>query len=204
MFFLSDNGGLRFEGKRPDPITANVPFRAGKGHLYEGGMRVPTIVRWPGKVAGGAVSETPVSTVDVYPTILDIAGAAKNGHTPIDGLSLTPVLQKKGGLKRDALYWHYPHYSNQGGPPGGAVRQGDFKLIEFYEDEHVELYNLRDDVGEKANLARKLPKKAAELHSLLKRWRGQVNARMPQPNPAHNPAEADQGLTGAEAKTEPI
>jgi arylsulfatase A-like enzyme len=181
-------------------VTSNAPLRAGKGHAYEGGIRVPLIVSGYGVARPGTVCDDPVSGVDYFPTITAMAGArAKN----VDGIDIAPLL-KGGKVRREALYWHYPHYSNQGGVPAGAVRQGDFKLIEFYEDGRLELFNLRDDPGEKANLARKLPKKAAELHALLKRWRGQVNARMPEPNPAFDPAKADQGLTGVEPKTEPI
>ena len=201
VFFLSDNGGLRFEGKNTRHVTSNAPLRAGKGHLYEGGVRTPTIVRWPRKIAPG-VTDTPVSTVDVYPTILELAGAAGHGHKPVDGLSLAPVLEKKGTLKRDAIFWHYPHYSNQGGAPGGAVRQGDFKLIEFYEDNHLELYNLKEDVGERNDLAAKMPAKAAELRKALHDWRGRVKAVMPEVNPAYDAAKADQGLAGYGGKEE--
>ncbi|MFB3826469.1 MAG: sulfatase [Bryobacteraceae bacterium] len=195
IFYLSDNGGLRYEGKSTAPITSNAPLRAGKGHLYEGGIRVPTIVRWPGKLPAGVVNDTPVCSVDLLPTIAEMTGAKRG---VVDGVSLTPALRKGGALKRDALYWHYPHYSNQGGVPGGAVRQGDWKLIEFYEDGHVELYNLRDDPGERNNLAPKLKQKAAELRKKLDDWRRSVNAVMPAVNPKYDPATADQGLTGKE------
>jgi hypothetical protein len=112
-----------------------------------------------------------------------------------------PLLTQKGRLKRDAIYWHYPHYSNQGGPPAGAVRKGDYKLIEFYEDGRLELFNLKDDVGERRNPTRKEPRKAAELHAMLKRWRESVKAIMPAMNPNYDAAKADQGLTGVEPKT---
>lgn len=203
IVFTSDNGGLRYEGRSQAPVTSNAPLRAGKGHAYEGGIRVPLIVSGYGVARPGTVCDVPVSSIDYFPTITAMVGGGAGGAKNVDGVDIAPLL-KGGKVKREALYWHYPHYSNQGGVPAGAVRQGDFKLIEFYEDGRPELFNLRDDPGEKANLARKLPKKAAELHSLLKRWRGQVNARMPEPNPAHDPAKADQGLTGVEPKTEPI
>lgn len=195
IFYLSDNGGLRYEGKSKVAITSNAPLRAGKGHLYEGGIRVPSIVRWPGKTPAGVVSDTPVCSVDLLPTIAELTGAKRGA---VDGISLQPALRKGGTLKRDALYWHYPHYSNQGGVPGGAVRQGDWKLIEFYEDGHLELYNLKDDPGERNNLAPKLKQKAAELRRKLDNWRRSVNAVMPAVNPKYDPATADQGLTGKE------
>jgi arylsulfatase A-like enzyme len=119
----------------------------------------------------------------------------------IDGVSLMPLLTQKGGLDRDAIYWHYPHYSNQGGPPGGAIRKGDYKLIEFYEDGRLELFNLKDDIGERQNLARKEPRKTAELHAMLKRWRESVQASMPAANPNYRADKADQGLRGVELRT---
>ena len=119
----------------------------------------------------------------------------------IDGVSLIPLLAQKGGLKRDAIYWHYPHYSNQGGPPVGAIRKGDYKLIEFYEDGRLELFHLKSDIGEQRNLVQKEPKRAAELHGMLKRWRESVKATMPAVNPNYDAAKADQGLRGVEPKT---
>jgi arylsulfatase A len=197
IFFLSDNGGLRFEGKQTVPITSNLPLRAGKGHLYEGGVRIPWIVRWPGVTKAGTVSHTPVITTDIYPTIVAAAGATANAGHPLDGIDIGPELRGHG-LRREALYWHYPHYSNQGGVPGGAIRRGDFKLIEFYEDGHLELYNLKQDVGEHHNLAAQQPDRAKELHRMLDNWRHSVNAVMPKPNPKYDPATAAQGLTGTE------
>jgi len=202
IFFTSDNGGLIYEGARKVPVTSNAPLRAGKGHVYEGGIRVPLIVSGPG-VRAGVTSSVPATSQDYLPTILELAGVRLPAERTIDGRSLVPVLRQSSGVKRGALYWHYPHYSNQGGVPAGAVRQGDFKLIEFYEDGRLELYNLKDDLGERSNLVRRLPKKTAELHALLKRWRASVNAVMPSPNPAYDPAKADQGLTGAEQPAEP-
>ncbi len=203
IFFTSDNGGLIYEGGRKVPVTSNAPLRAGKGHVYEGGIRVPLIVHAPGIVKEGLTTSVPASSPDYWPTILELAGVTPPAGHVVDGRSLVPVLRQSGAVKREALYWHYPHYSNQGGVPAGAVRQGDFKLIEFYEDGRLELYNLRDDLGERSNLVRRQPKKAAELHALLKRWRASVNAMMPTPNPNYDAAKADQGLTGAEPPTEP-
>ena len=121
----------------------------------------------------------------------------------IDGVELSAALARKGAPKRAALYWHYPHYSNQGGVPGGAVRAGDWKLIEFYEDGRLELYNLKDDIGERRNLIQEEPRRGARLHAMLKQWRARVNASMPSPNPAYDAAKADQGLTGAEPPVAP-
>ncbi len=201
IIMTGDNGGLRFEGERKQPVTDNSPLRAGKGHLYEGGIREPLLVYWPGVTKAGQVIDTPVCSVDYLPTIAAMAGA----RSPrVDGVSIAGLLRGQGAPKREALYWHYPHYSNQGGVPGGAVRKGDWKLIEFYEDGRLELFNLKDDPGERRNLVKKEPKKAAELHALLKRWRTEVKASMPAPNPNYDAAKADQGLTGAEAATPPV
>ncbi len=170
------------------PATVNAPLREGKGYLYEGGIRIPWIVKWTGVVRPGSVCHTPVSSVDFYPTLLEIAGVKAGRPQITDGVSLVPLLKQTGGLKRDTLYWHYPHYSNQGGKPGGVVRQGDFKLIEFYEDNHVELYDLRQDISEKNDLAAKMPEKVVELRQKLSSWRQAVNAQMMTPNPGHQPA----------------
>lgn len=183
FFFFSDNGGV-------ESRAFNGGFRRGKGWLFEAGIREPTIVKWPGVVEPASVCDTPVSSVDFYPTILEIAGAADTaGHTS-DGLSLVPLLKQTGGLDRDTLYWHYPHYSNAGSPPTGAIRQGDHKLLEFFEDGHIELYNLADDPAEKTDLARRMPSKAKALHEKLIQWRESVDAKMPPPNPDYDPARA--------------
>lgn len=192
IFFTSDNGGLRYEGARKHWVTSNAPLRAGKGHLYEGGVRVPLIVAGPG-VKAGFVCDSPVSSIDYYPTITRGRQA--------DGVDISPLLAGKS-IARRPLYWHYPHYSNQGGVPSAAVRYGDYKLIEFYEDGRLELFNIAEDIGEARNMARKLPRKAAELHAMLKRWRASVKASMPTSNPAHDAEKADQGLTGVERPTD--
>ena len=194
VIFMSDNGGLTFQNKQKEAVTSNAPLRAGKGHLYEGGIREPMMVRWPGVTKAGTVCDVPVSSVDFFPTILEIAGA-RAARTPLDGVSLAPLL-RGGTLKREALYWHYPHYSDQGGYPGGAVRAGGYKLIEFYEDGRLELYNLSKDVRESENLATHDPKRTAELHGMLQRWRESVGAVMPVANPNYDPANAHEGLTG--------
>ncbi len=185
VFFFSDNGGV--EGR-----AFNGGLRRGKGWLYEGGIREPLIVKWPGVTQPGSVCDTPVSSVDFYPTILEMTGLADApGHTP-DGESLVPLLRQEGGLARDALYWHYPHYSNAGSPPCGAIRMGDWKLIEFFEDGRLELYNLARDPGERRNLSRRLPKRTGALHRKLVEWRKSVGAVMPAANPDYDPARAKE------------
>ena len=191
VIFFSDNGGLIkiYTGDGP-VVTSNLPLRSEKGTLYEGGVRVPLIVRWPGAVKPNTVCSAPVTSVDFYPTILEIAGAPGGAKADVDGASLVGLLQGGQPPRRDAIYWHYPHYHHC--RPCGAVRAGRYKLIEFYEDGRVELYDLAADVGEKTNLAEKLPKKTAELRAKLAAWRKAVGAAMPTPNPNHDPAKAHE------------
>ena len=196
VFFNSDNGGLLYESASRDNVTSNRPLRAGKGHLYEGGIREPLIVRWPGVIKPGSTCKTPVSSIDYFPTIGEMANISHPAQ--LDGTSLIPLLRGGSVLDRDALFWHYPHYSNQGGPPSGAVRAGFYKLIEFYEDGRLELYNLHDDPGERRNLASTEPRKTAELSEKLKSWRASVGAVMPKPNPNYDASKADQGLYGSD------
>jgi arylsulfatase A-like enzyme len=188
VFFFSDNGGLSVKEGANTPATSNAPLRTGKGYLYEGGIRVPCLVHWPGVTKPGSVSDKPVISVDFLPTILEIAGV-KPPDRPIDGVSLVPLLKQAGEPKPRELYWHYPHYSNQGGRPSGAVRAGDWKLLEFYEDGKLEVYNLKDDIGEKNDLAPTMPDKVKDLQQRLAAWRKQVNAQMPTPNPDYKPAK---------------
>ena len=204
VIFTSDNGGLRFEGSSKVATTSNAPLRAGKGHVYEGGIREPLIVRWPGVVQPGAVCDAPVASVDYLPTIHELARLRAPLPAHVDGASIVSLLRGTGQPKRDALYWHYPHYSNQGGVPAGAVRSGDFKLIEFYEGGRLELYNLKDDIGEQRNLVKRDPDRARAMAALLERWRLSVGAVMPRTNPAYDPATSDQGLTGYEPPTPPV
>jgi len=182
IVFTSDNGGLL-------GCTSNAPLRAGKGSAYEGGVRVPLIVKWPGVTRPGSVSAAPVISADYFPTLLAIAGAPAPGSHAVDGASLVPLLTQSGPLTRDALYWHYPHYHPGGATPYGAVREGDFRLVEFYEDGRVELYNLKDDIGETKDLAAAMPDKAAALRQKLEAWRTRVGAQMPSPNPDHDSAK---------------
>ena len=153
VIFTSDNGGLSVKEGPNTPATSNAPLRAGKGYLYEGGIRVPLIIVGPGVVRRGSTCDVPVSGQDLYPTILEMAGVSLARRQVIDGESLVALLKGDGALRRDALYWHYPHYSNQGGKPGGAIRQDDLKLIESYEDSRTELYDLKSDIGERHDLA---------------------------------------------------
>ena len=191
VIFFSDNGGLkRIYTGRGQIVTSNAPLRDEKGSLYEGGIRVPLIVRWPGVVKPGSVCRTPVTSVDFLPTILEMAGTKANADPSVDGVSLVPLLKQSAPPRRDAIYWHYPHYHHTA--PCGAVRAGDYKLIEYFEDGRLELYNLKDDISEKNDLARKLPDKAADLRKKLDAWRKSVGALMPTPNPNHDPARAHE------------
>lgn len=189
VIFTSDNGGLQYvlEGKRTVTATDNAPARGGKAMLYEGGTRVPLIIKWPGVTQPGSTSSVPVISMDIYPTLLDMAGLSSRPTQHQDGLSLAPLLQGSGTLNRDALFWHFPHYHSTVAKPMGSMRAGDWKLIEFFEDNRVELYNLKDDFSEKHNLATKLPEKAAALLKQLHDWRAIVGAQMPASNPNDAP-----------------
>ena len=184
IFFTSDNGGLYGtvrNGVWNKGPTDNSPLRWGKGSAYEGGVRVPLIVKWPGVTQAGSVCATPVISVDHFPTMTAMAGA--DASPAVDGESLVSLLKGNGPLKRDAIYWHYPHYHPGSATPYSAVRAGDWRLIEFFEDNHIELYNLKDDVGEQRDLASKMPEKAAELRKKLQAWRESVGAQLPTVNP---------------------
>lgn len=182
VIFASDNGGRI-------PTTSNLPLRYGKASAYEGGVRVPLIVHWPGVTRPGSVSDTPVITMDLFPTLLEVAGLG----SPVkpDGVSLAPLLRGTGGLARRDLFWHYPHHQHYqlgGAMPYGAIRSGDFKLIEFFDDMHVELYNVREDIGEQHDLAADSPARAQELRDRLHAWRKEVGAQMPTPNANYDPS----------------
>jgi arylsulfatase A-like enzyme len=187
FIFTSDNGGLHVLESPGTPATHNSPYRAGKGYVYEGGLREPLIVRWPGRVAPGSFCEIPVVLTDLVPTLLHAAGIdpAKTVG-PLDGVNILPLLNG-GTLPPRTLFWHFPNYTNQGGRPAGAVRDGDWKLVEQYEDGSLELYNLADDAGETRNLAGIAPERAAELQRKLQTWRVRVGAQMAGPNPAFDP-----------------
>ena len=181
VIFTSDNGGLDSNGNP----TENAPLRSGKGYPYEGGIRVPFLVRWPGVTTAGSVSDEPVCSIDIFPTIVEAAGAALPVDRSIDGLSLVKHLKSggKAGLDRDELIWHFPHYRHDPGPYS-IIRKGDWKLIHFYEGVQ-ELYNLTDDLGEKHNLAASMPDEVKALEErLMSRLQG-MNAKLPQPNPEY-------------------
>jgi arylsulfatase A-like enzyme len=174
LIFTSDNGG-------EDRVTSNAPLRAGKSTLYEGGIREPLIVRWPKVIKPGGLCKTPTSNIDFYPTFLQLAGCRPHQSQHLDGVSILPLLKNpKTKLRRDTFYWHYPlekpHFL--GGRSAGAIRKGDFKLIEFFDTGQVELYNLVDDISEKHNMAKDLPDKVIELQKLLAQWRAEVGANI--------------------------
>lgn len=182
FLFTSDNGGLHVLESPGTPPTHNRPFRAGKGYLYEGGLREPLLVRWPGVVTAGSTCESPIVLTDLVPTLLEAAGVEPAKTVgPLDGVSLTKVLRGESFPARP-LHWHFPNYTNQGGRPAGAIREGDWKLVEHFEDGGVELFNLMDDIGETRNLAASEPARADDLRRKLQAWRASVGARMPIPN----------------------
>jgi len=190
VVFTSDNGGLK-----SNQVTSNGPARAGKGSVYEGGVRVPFIVFYPPKIRAGSTSDAPAMSIDLFPTLVELCDVAPKSEKPAwDGLSVSSVLLEKGPIQRDTLYWHYPHYHPGGATPYGAVRSGDWRLVEFYEDGKVELYNLKDDVGEWKDLSASQPQKRAELLGLLRKWRSDVGAQMPTPNPNYDPAKDGEQL----------
>jgi arylsulfatase A len=190
VVFTSDNGGLK-----SNQVTSNGPARAGKGSVYEGGVRVPFIVSYPPKIRAGSTSDAPAMSIDLFPTLVELCDVAPKSEKPAwDGLSVSSVLLEKGPIQRDTLYWHYPHYHPGGATPYGAVRSGDWRLVEFYEDGKVELYNLKDDVGEWKDLSASQPQKRAELLGLLRKWRSDVGAQMPTPNPNYDPAKDGEQL----------
>jgi arylsulfatase A-like enzyme len=196
IVFTSDNGGLSTAEGHP---TANVPLRGGKGWLYEGGIREPWIICAPGVTRPGSVCDVPVVSMDFYPTLLELAGLPLRPRQHCDAVSLVPLL-KGGTLARGPLFWHFPHYGNQGGAPGGAIREGDWKLIEWYEDGSLELFNLRTDLAERHNLAAAEPAKAKALHAKLSAWRQEANAVMPTPNPDYKPGTDAEGAVESRAK----
>jgi len=196
VIFFSDNGGMSAANfgwpyhEVPDSkldaaySTSNLPLRGAKGWLYEGGIRVPLIVKWAGQKGRGVVSDAPVISTDIYPSILDMAGLPLQPEQHRDGKSIVPLLKGGKQLERDAIFWHFPHYSNHGmQSPSGAVRYGDYKLLEYFENNSVQLFNLKDDISEQNNLADSQPELADKMRSMLHEWREEVSAKMMQPNP---------------------
>jgi arylsulfatase A-like enzyme len=196
VIFFADNGGMAgmnvgnpmrtVTEDRLDVAfsTSVLPLRGAKGWLYEGGIRVPCIVKWPGRGKAGTVSEEPIISTDFYPSILEMAGLPFVEEQHRDGVSIAPLVKGASSLDRDAIYWHFPHYSNHGmQPPAGAIRAGDYKLVEYYENNTVQLFNLREDIGEQNDLSKSHPAKAKELTAMLHAWRESVDAQMPSLNP---------------------
>ena len=180
VLLTSDNGGLSTSEGSP---TSNLPLRGGKGWLYEGGIREPYLIKWPGKTPAGSICKIPVISTDFYPTILEMAGLPQAAQQHLDGLSLVHLLTQTGTIARKDLFWHYPHYSNQGGFPSGAIRSGDYKLIERFENGAVQLHNLKTDVGERVNLAKYKPALTESMQKKLHNWYRQVNAKFLQARP---------------------
>ncbi|MEW4455738.1 sulfatase [Bremerella sp. JC817] len=181
--FFSDNGGLcTLGGKRVGP-TSNLPLRSGKGWLYEGGVRSPMIVKAPGVTQPGTESEAPVVSMDFFPTFLELAGLPLQPNVHNDGESLVGLLKGEKQAEDRTLYWHYPHYHGSAWKPGASIRDGDWKLIEFYEYDTVELYDLSKDPNEQHDLSALMPEKTTQLREKLRTWQKEMNAKMPQPNP---------------------
>ena len=185
IVFTTDNGGLL-------PTTDNSPLRAGKGSAYEGGVRVPLIVYWPGFTKAGLVETSPAITLDLYPTLLEMTGV-KPLQSQVDGISLAPLLKSGAKPDRDAIFWHYPHYHPGGATPYSAIRSGDLRLVHFYEDGRDELYDLANDIGESKDLATAQPERTKALRSRLDAWLKSVDAQLPKANPAYDPAADKAG-----------
>ncbi len=181
VLFTSDNGGLSTAEGSP---TSNLPLRGGKGWLYEGGVRAPLIIKWPGVTRPGSSNDTPVISVDYFPTLLETAGLGAVAGMPLDGVSLVPLLRGSPTIESRPLMWHYPHYSNQGGFPGGAIRDGRYKLIERFEDGRVHLYDLEEDIGETRDLTATMPDRVRDLRERLHAWYAEVNAKFLEPLPS--------------------
>lgn len=191
VIFSSDNGGLHVPEVHELPVTHNGPFRAGKGYLYEGGLRIPLIVRWPGKVDAGRTVDAPVSLMDLMPTLMEIVGLEPSKTVgPLDGASLKQNwLQPAVAVEKSerSFFWHFPHYTNQGSRPAAATRQGNWKLIEYLEDGAIELYDLEKDVGEKNNVAKDFSDKATSLAESLHQWQKRTGVQFGVPNPNAKP-----------------
>ncbi|MFO0060672.1 MAG: sulfatase-like hydrolase/transferase, partial [Planctomyces sp.] len=207
VIFSSDNGGVggyvREGVKASGDVTDNAPLRSGKGSLYEGGVRVPWIVRWPGHIPQG-VTESPIISVDLLPTVAELAQAKLPASQPLDGISQVECLTS-GGAKtpRRDLFWHFPGYLGAGAGqwrtlPAGAIRSGNWKLLEFFEDQRLELYDLAADPSQQKNLASAEPQRTQQLHARLIEWRQAISARMPEPNMAKGNAKAKAKAAAAD------
>jgi arylsulfatase A-like enzyme len=207
VIFTSDNGGVggyaRAGVQRNNGVTDNAPLHGGKGMLYEGGIRVAYLFRLPGTIAPGTTCDQPINSVDLYPTLLELTGTRADSGYTLDGVSYLSLLTGGAGrLDRDAIYWHFPGYLGAGAggwrtTPAGAIRAGDWKLIEFFETGTLELYNLRADLSETTNLAKQMPDRVKELHARLLAWRQSVKAPMPTPN---TPVGKGQGTPKTKAQ----
>ena len=179
---MGDNGGLSTAEGSP---TTNAPLRAGKGWLYEGGIRVPFLIKYPQVVEAGSVCHTPVVAVDFYPTLLELSGLETKPEQHVDGVSLCPLLEGKMNFNRGPLFFHYPHYGGKGDTPASAIREGDWKLMEFFEDQHIELYNLKEDLSETRDLSAQESARARRLLKKLRNWRKDCDAKLPVANAAY-------------------
>lgn len=193
VIVTSDNGGAARVDADGFPLenggfTSNAPLRGQKGMFYEGGIRVPLIISWPGVIPPGTTSDEPVISTDFFPTFLELAGVSQDGYK-LEGESLMPILSgDEESLQRDAIFWHFPGYLPRRARPLSVIRQGDYKLIENFEDGSLELFNLANDPNERQNIVALMPEKASELQAGLEAWRASVNAPIPKPNAAWNPA----------------
>jgi arylsulfatase A-like enzyme len=185
VIFTSDNGGLSVLEFPGGPSTYNAPYRGGKGYVYEGGLREPTIIRWPGKIKP-AVIDTPIINLDYVPTLLTLAGASV--PSGLDGKNIAPLLLEHRDPGSRKFFWHFPHYNNQGGRPAGAVRDGDWKLVTYYDTGETQLYNLKSDIGEATDLAKKEPAELSRLKKLHDDWLVSIDAQHNTPNPDFDPA----------------
>jgi arylsulfatase A-like enzyme len=189
VIFYSDNGGF-------EQLQDQAPLRGGKAMVFEGGIRVPLAIKWPGVISAGRRSEALVTSEDFFPTIMEATGISYSKEN-LDGYSLLPLLKGTGMIDRSALFFHYPHYHHLGYKPSGAIRQGDYKLIEWFEQTltntgtQVNLYNLKDDIGEEHDLAGQMPEKAAEMRRELHDWQDRLNVQKMTVNPNYDPAKAN-------------
>jgi len=196
VVLTGDNGGV---SSGDSYSSSELPYRGGKGRQWEGGTRVPFYIKAPGVTRPGSTCDTPVIGIDFYPTLLQLAGVTAQPKQTIDGVSLLPLLAG-GQIAARPLFWHYPHYGNQGGEPSSIIRSGDWKLIHYWEDGHNELYNLATDVGERHDLSAGEIERTAQLWKELQAWLKETGARIPQPNPDYQPAWAEQQQQAALAQ----
>ena len=187
VIFTSDNGGV---SSGDAYATSNLPLRGGKGRQWEGGIREPYYIRFPARTKPGSTCDVPVTGADFYPTILELCGLPLRRDQHVDGVSLVPLLDGQTIAPRP-LYWHYPHYDNQGGEPSSLFRDGDWKLIHYYEDGRDELYDLSVDPSEESDLSRTHPARTREMRQQLKDWLESVDAKFPQPDPRYDPARTE-------------